>query len=60
VKIFSWRFASDNLPTRENKRRGTLEIQNTCVGCGNAEEDSFHATVECTKARAFRKKMREF
>jgi hypothetical protein len=59
VRIFSWRLASDNLPTRENKRCRTLEIQNTCVACGNAKEDSFHATVECTKARALREKMRE-
>jgi hypothetical protein len=58
VRIFSWRLASDDLPTRENKRRRTLEIQNTCVVCGNAEEDSVH--VECTKERAFREKIREF
>jgi hypothetical protein len=60
VRIFSWRLASDNLPTRENKRRRTLQIQNTCVVCRNAEEDSVHATVECTKGRALREKMREF
>jgi hypothetical protein len=60
VRIFSWRLASDNLPTSDYKRRRTLEIQNTCVVCRNAEEDSFHATVECTKGRALREKMTEF
>jgi hypothetical protein len=60
VRVFSWRLASDNLPTQRNKWRRTLEIQNTCPICGNGIEDSFHATVECTKAKALRHKMRDY
>jgi hypothetical protein len=60
VRVFSWRLASDNLPTQRNKWRRTLETQNTCPICGNGIEDSFHATVECTKAKALRHKMRDY
>jgi hypothetical protein len=58
VRIFSWRLASDNLPTQKNKWRRTLELQNTCTICGNGTEDIFHAVVECTKAKALRHSMR--
>jgi hypothetical protein len=52
--------AVDNLPTQKNKWRRTLELQNICTICGNGAEDSFHATVECTKAKALRLRMRDF
>jgi hypothetical protein len=52
IKTFAWRAACDNLPTKKNKFRRTLETDSTCSICGTAEEDSFHAIVECTKARA--------
>jgi hypothetical protein len=58
VKIFGWRAASDNLATKKNKFRRTLELDSTCNICGREEEDSFHATVNCTKARALRWAMR--
>jgi ribonuclease HI len=60
VKIFGWRLATDNLPTTHNKWRRTLEMQNICKACGNGVEDSFHATVDCTKAKALRSRMRDF
>jgi hypothetical protein len=59
IKIFGWRAAWDNLATRRNKFRRTLELQSTCTICGMDEESSYHATIACTKARALRDKMRE-
>jgi hypothetical protein len=60
VKIFGWRLASNNLATQENKWRRTLETQNICKICGTDKENSFHATVSCTKAKAIRHKMRKY
>jgi hypothetical protein len=37
-----------------------LELQNTCNVCGKGTEDSFIATIECTKAKALRHRMRDF
>jgi hypothetical protein len=59
IRIFAWRCASDNLATRKNKWRRTLEHDSTCTICGTGEEGSFHATVACMKAKALRDKMRE-
>jgi hypothetical protein len=59
VKIFGWRVACDNLPTQDNKCKRTLELSNICTICGTEAENSFHATVACTKARAIRKEMRK-
>jgi hypothetical protein len=60
VRIFGWRTARDNLATTKNKQKRTLEKMSTCKLCGMTEENSFHATVACTKARALREKMREY
>jgi hypothetical protein len=60
VRIFAWRLAVDNLPTQRNKWHRTLEVHNICKICGAQTEDSYHAAVECTKAKALRHKMREY
>ena len=59
VHIVAWRIATDSLPTKENKRRRTLEIDGICNICGIEKEDAHHAIVNCTKARALREKIRE-
>jgi hypothetical protein len=59
VRIFGWRVASDNLPTQDNKCKRTLEHSNICTICGTEAENSFHATVGCTKAKAIRNEMRK-
>ena len=59
VRIFAWRCAVDNLATKKNKWRRTLEVDSTCSICGANEESNFHATVACTKAKDLRFKMRE-
>lgn len=56
--IFSWRLAADKPPTRHNKWRRNLKIDNTCTICG--AEASFQAAVFCTQARVLRDSMREF
>jgi hypothetical protein len=48
-----------NLATKKNKFRRNLELNSTCSICGREEEDSFHATVNCTMARALRWEMRK-
>jgi hypothetical protein len=58
VRVFGWRAARDNLATTRNKFRRTLETLNTCKICGMTEENSYHDTVQCTKARALREQMR--
>lgn len=59
IKIFAWKLALDRLPTWVNKCRRKIERQSICQICGSAEEDGFHATVECTKAKALREAIRE-
>jgi hypothetical protein len=59
VKKIGWRVARDNLATKRNKMRRSLETDGMCNICGREEEDSFHATVNCTKARALRYEMRK-
>uniref|UniRef100_A0A8R7V269 Reverse transcriptase domain-containing protein n=1 Tax=Triticum urartu TaxID=4572 RepID=A0A8R7V269_TRIUA len=58
IKIFAWRVATNTLATKMNKCKHTLAIDNTCNICGNAEENEYHAVVECTKSRALRQEMR--
>lgn len=59
VKIFAWKLAHDRLPTWENKRKRKIEQSGIFPICAQTVEDGFHATVECTKARALREGMRE-
>jgi hypothetical protein len=59
VRIFGWRAARDNLATKRNKLKRTLETDGICNICGREEEDSFHAIVRCTKSRALRHEMRK-
>jgi hypothetical protein len=40
--------------------RRTLEMNSICNICGREEEDSFHATVMCTKSKALRTQMRTY
>jgi hypothetical protein len=55
--VFGWRAAKDNLATKRNKFKRTLEFDSVCPVCGNDVENSFRAIVECTKARALRLEM---
>lgn len=59
VRILGWRIATNSLATKKNKFRRTIEVDSTCIICGNSEEDEFHAVVECTKSRALREAMRK-
>jgi ribonuclease HI len=59
VRIFGWRVAMDALPTKKNKWRRTLELNNVCSICGNGVEDAHHANVACTKSKALRHALRQ-
>jgi hypothetical protein len=59
IRVFGWRAAKDNLATKRNKFKRTLEFDSVCPVCGNGVENSYHAIVECTKARALRLEMRK-
>ena len=58
IRIFAWRCASDNLATKRNKWRRTLGIDSTCNIYSMGEENRFHGTVLCTKAKALRNRRR--
>jgi hypothetical protein len=58
VRVFGWRLATDTLPTRNNKFRRNLELDDTCTICGSGKEDARHATITCTKAVFLRQAMR--
>lgn len=57
VRIFAWRVATETLPTKKNKWKRTLEVDNICNICGRETEDEFHAVVSCSKAKALRNEM---
>jgi hypothetical protein len=59
LSVGDWPRTTFQVPTQRNKWRRTLEIHNMCPICGNGFEDSFHKTVECTKAKALHHSMRQ-
>jgi hypothetical protein len=59
VQIFGWRAAHDNLATKRNKMKITLETDDICNIYGREVESNFHATVTCTKSKALRHEMRK-
>lgn len=59
VRVFAWKLAQDRLATWENKKKRKIEMFGTCPICGQKEETGFHATVECTLAKALRASLRE-
>lgn len=58
VRILAWRVATKTLPTKENKWKRTLELDNICNICGRETEDEYHAVIKCTKTRALRDELR--
>ena len=59
VNVFIWKLAKDILPTRRAKSIRHLEPSDICTICGREPENSYHATVSCTQAVAFRSAMRD-
>jgi hypothetical protein len=47
-------------PSNKQKTKGNLELVNTFSICSQEEEDSYRATVKCTKSRALRSEMRKY
>lgn len=59
IRIFAWKLSKDVLPTKVNKLKRKLEVEDTCNICGLEREDSYHAVVRCRRAFELRQVMRE-
>jgi hypothetical protein len=57
VKIFTWRLAANSLAVQVNRSRRIPNVVPVCTICGMKEEDGYHATMKCTKAKALRRGM---
>jgi hypothetical protein len=57
VKIFTWRLATDSLAVQVNRSRRLPKVLPTCSICGMEEETGYHATMNCTRAKALREGM---
>jgi hypothetical protein len=58
IKIFTWKLAIESLAIQKSRSRRIPNQVPTCQICGMAEEDGFHAVMECTTASALRWEMR--
>jgi hypothetical protein len=58
IKIFTWKLATEYLVVQKSRSRRIPNQLPTCQICGMAEEDDFHAVMECTTASALRWEMR--
>jgi hypothetical protein len=59
VKIFTWRLATDALAVQTNRYSRKMITDPTCKICDTEAEDGYHATMQCTKARALRCGLRD-
>ena len=60
VRFFAWKLSKNILPTKQNKCKRRLEVEDTCDLCGLASETSFHAVVSCPRANDIRQAMRNY
>jgi hypothetical protein len=54
LRIFAWRTATSTLAVRSGLHRRIWTVDPTCIICGRMQEDTHHALVSCTLARALR------
>jgi hypothetical protein len=54
VKIFTCRLATNSLAVQVNRSRIIPNVVPICTICGMVEEDGYHATMSCTKAKSLR------
>jgi hypothetical protein len=59
VKIFTWKLATNSLAVQVNRSRRLPNVLPTCSICGMEEETGYHATMNCTKAKALRQGLAE-
>jgi hypothetical protein len=59
LKIFTWKLATNSLAVQANRSRRLPNILPTCSICGMEEETGYHATMNCTKAKALRQGLSE-
>jgi hypothetical protein len=60
VRIFAWKLARESLATNSNRKRHHITKDATGQVCGREAETGWHAVVQCTKARALRRELRQF
>jgi hypothetical protein len=58
LRVFAWKVATDSLGTKQNLNRRIPTVDPTCSLCGCKTEDSHHALIACTLARALREELR--
>jgi hypothetical protein len=58
IKIFTWKLATESLAVQKSRSMRIPNQLPTYQICGMAEEDGFHAVMECTTASALRWEMR--
>jgi hypothetical protein len=59
VRIFAWKLARNALATQVNMAHRKMETFATCTICGNADETTYHAMIQCPHARGLWSVMRE-
>jgi hypothetical protein len=58
LRIFAWKVATCTLAVRKGLYQRIQSVDPICTICGVEREDSHHALVRCTMARALREGMR--
>ncbi|KAK1668586.1 hypothetical protein QYE76_056745 [Lolium multiflorum] len=59
LRIFAWRVATDSLAVLAGLHKRINTVNPTCSICGQIAEDSHHALIRCTLARALRDETRK-
>jgi hypothetical protein len=60
VKILAWKLARDGLASNDIRKQHRLTRDATCQICGCEDETAYHAMVQCTKAFALRRELRQY
>uniref|UniRef100_A0ACD5WHD1 Uncharacterized protein n=1 Tax=Avena sativa TaxID=4498 RepID=A0ACD5WHD1_AVESA len=58
IRIFAWRLATNSLAVTDLLHQRIQKINPCCSVCGTENEDSHHAVIRCTIARALREGLR--
>ena len=59
IRIFAWRAATNSLAVQTNRVKHHQITSGMCSICGVEDENTFHALITCSKARALRLALRE-
>lgn len=59
VRVFWWKVINDYMPCRANLYRRHIDQIANCEVCGTPTETTFHALVECVRAKTFWRRLKE-